>query len=189
MDVPLNDTPYFDFITSRFDTGAVADADSAPTFEVFEDGTDTDIGVGGTATKRASKTGDYRASFAASAANGFEAGKYYNVVASATVNSVAGKGIIGRFRCMAAVPAVAGDVPSANANADALLDRTNGVETGLTLRQALRLEVAGLVGKFSGATASGSTTVHIRDINDAVDRIIATCDQFGNRTAVTVNVT
>jgi hypothetical protein len=101
-DVPLNEVVYFDFITSRFDTGAVTDADSTPTFEVFEEATDTDIGIGGNATKRTSKTGNYRVTFTCSAANGFEVGKWYSVVASATVNGVGGKAVIGTFRLVAA---------------------------------------------------------------------------------------
>ncbi len=86
-------------------------------------------------------------------------------------------------------PSKAGDamtltVGERNAVADALLDRANGVETGLTPRQALRLEIAALVGKLSGA---GSTTITIRDINDTVDRIVATVDSFGDRTHVVTN--
>ena len=71
MDIPLDEVVYFDAISSS-STGAAADADSTPSFEVFEEGTDTDIGVGGSMTKRTSKTGDYRGSFTASAANGFD---------------------------------------------------------------------------------------------------------------------
>ena len=41
------------------------------------------------------------------------------------------------------------DVPTANANADALLDRTSGVEASITLRQAMRVVLA----------ASGKLTV------------------------------
>ncbi len=72
-------------------------------------------------------------------------------------------------------------VPTAAANADALLDRTNGVETGLTLRQCLRLVSAALFGKLSGAA---TTTVAIRDFGDTKNRISATVDADGNRAAV-----
>lgn len=97
MELKLEEDAYFDFITSQFDTGAAVDADSLPTAEVFEDATDTTV-VALTVTKRTSKTGNYRVQVTAAAASGFEAGKTYNVVASATVNSVVGKGIIGRFK-------------------------------------------------------------------------------------------
>jgi len=102
MDVPLSEVVYFDCITSHPTTGAVSDADSTPTFAVFEEATDTDIGVGGNLTKRTSLTGNYRGSFTASAANGFEAGKWYNVIASATVNSIDGKAVVMRFRAVQA---------------------------------------------------------------------------------------
>ena len=102
MEIPLDEVVYFDVITSHPVTGAAADADSTPTFEVFEEATDTDIGVGGNLTKRTSKTGNYRGSFTASAANGFELGKFYSIVVSATVGSVAGKTIAKQFRCIAA---------------------------------------------------------------------------------------
>lgn len=99
-ELKLEEGTYFDFVTHRADTGAVADADSGPTAEVFEDATDTTV-VALTVTKRTSKTGNYRVPVTAAAADGFEIGKTYNVVASATVNSVAGKGVIGRFKVRA----------------------------------------------------------------------------------------
>ena len=70
------------------------------------------------------------------------------------------------------------------AAAAALLDQMDGVESGTTLRQALRLILAANAGKLSGATG---TTITIRDINDLKDRIIATVDGSGNRTAVTTD--
>lgn len=75
-------------------------------------------------------------------------------------------------------------VPTANANASALLDLVNGIETNVTLRHAMRLVLAALAGQLSGA---GSETVHIRDVNNTKDRITATVDLNGNRTAVTVD--
>ena len=68
-----------------------------------------------------------------------------------------------------------------NSIAAALLDLANGVETGYTLRQSTRLMLAALAGKLSGADG---TTVTIRDVNDTADRIVATVDSNGNRTAV-----
>lgn len=81
------------------------------------------------------------------------------------------------------------DVLSAAANimADALLDRANAVETGLTFRQALRLIAAAEAGKLSGAA---TTTIIIRNaIADSKDRITATVDASGNRSAITVDLT
>jgi len=275
MDIPLNDVVYFDFITSSPASAAATDADSTPTFAVYQNNTDTDVGVGGNAVKRTSLTGNYRVNFTASGANGFSVDKWYNVVASATVSTVAAKGVIGRFRIIAAenvagypitdtmkwagdtiparnvtgVPIVdlkyilgtaltetsgqiaaafkqffnigsptstmneitlvdtvtnltnaptAGDltatmktsvtnaVPTAAANATALLDASNGVETGYTLRQALKLILASLAGKLSGAA---TTSVSIRDVTDSKTRIAATVDSDGNRTAFTYDLT
>lgn len=95
----LEETIYVDFITSS-STGAAADADTTPTAEVFEDATDTTV-YALTVTKRTSKTGNYRIAIACTAANGFEAGKSYNVVASATVGGIAAKAVVGRFQVRA----------------------------------------------------------------------------------------
>ncbi len=78
-----------------------------------------------------------------------------------------------------------GTAPTANAIADALLDRADGIETGFTVRQAMRLILAAEAGKVSGA---GGTSVTIRDVNDSKNRIVATVDTNGNRTAVTKDV-
>jgi hypothetical protein len=57
------------------------------------------------------------------------------------------------------------------------------VETGLTLRQALRLVTAATAGKLSGG---GTSTETIRNaVADSVARIVATVDSSGNRTSIT----
>lgn len=101
-EIPLDEVVYFDVTTHHPTTQAVTDADSTPTFAVYEEATDTDVGVGGNLTKRTSLTGNYRGSFTASAANGFEVGKFYSVIASATVNSIAAKRVVTMFRLKAA---------------------------------------------------------------------------------------
>lgn len=58
------------------------------------------------------------------------------------------------------------------------------VETGLTVRETLRICVAALAGKVSGASG---TTITIRNTADTADRIVATVDSSGNRTAVTLD--
>ncbi len=98
MNIPIDEVIYFDIITTNPATAVVSDADSTPTFEVFEEATDTDIGVGGNLTKRTSKTGNYRGTFTASTANGFEAGKWYSVIVSATVAGVSSKFVAKQFR-------------------------------------------------------------------------------------------
>lgn len=90
-----------------------------------------------------------------------------------------------------ATPAATGDAMTLtagerNAVADALLDRSNGIETSLTPRQAVRLMAAALAGKLSGAA---TTTLTIRNVGDSKDRITATVDANGNRSAVTTDAT
>ena len=58
------------------------------------------------------------------------------------------------------------------------------VEGTTTLRQAIRLVLS-----FVGAKVSGgaTTTITYRDIGDTKDRITATVDSSGNRSAVTLD--
>jgi hypothetical protein len=77
-------------------------------------------------------------------------------------------------------------LPTSAENAAALLDFANGVETGLTPKQALRLMAAALLGKASGLA---TTTAVYRDVGDSKDRITATVDADGNRSAVTLDAT
>lgn len=68
-----------------------------------------------------------------------------------------------------------------------VLDLANGIETGLTLRQAMRLLAAAEAGKLSGAA---TTTITIRNaVADTKARITATVDADGNRSAITWDVT
>lgn len=76
-------------------------------------------------------------------------------------------------------------LPTANENADALLDRAAGVETGLTPRQAFRLFAAALAGKLY---ISGNTVTIRNAVADSKNRITATTDADGQRTAVTTDV-
>jgi len=63
----------------------------------------------------------------------------------------------------------------------------SAVESGLTLTNALRLIAAATAGKLSGAA---TTTVVIRNaVADSKDRITATVDANGNRSAITVDLT
>lgn len=82
--------------------------------------------------------------------------------------------------------AASGSAPTADQNADALLDRVDGIETGFTPRQVLRLISAVLVGKASGL---GTTTAIFRDLTDVKDRVTSTVDGDGNRSSVTKDAT
>lgn len=83
-----------------------------------------------------------------------------------------------------AITAAVTDSTFDNAIADALLDRANAIETGITLRQAMRYTASACVGVLAGAS---TTTVTISGINQAgTNRITATVDASGNRSAVTL---
>lgn len=78
------------------------------------------------------------------------------------------------------------DSTAINAIADGELDRADAIETGISLRYAIRIIAAALAGKLSGAA---TTTVSIRNIGDSKTRVTATVDADGNRSAVTVDGT
>ncbi len=65
---------------------------------------------------------------------------------------------------------------------DEILDEV--VEGSLTFRQVLRILLAALAGKAAGG---GTTAVTFRDVADAKNRISATVDANGNRSAVTLD--
>jgi hypothetical protein len=86
-----------------------------------------------------------------------------------------------------ASPAAVGDIPTAIQNADALLDRADAIEVGLTPRQAQRLQAAAAAGKLSGAA---TPVVVIRNaVADSKARITATVTADGDRTVITTDVT
>lgn len=73
---------------------------------------------------------------------------------------------------------------TAGSVAEEILD-SQLVETGLTVRQTLRLCASALGGKVSGA---GTTSIVFRDVGDTKDVISATVDASGNRLSVSVDV-
>ena len=75
-------------------------------------------------------------------------------------------------------------LPTAAENATALL--ASAVEGAITVLQSLRLANAALGGKASGLD---TTTAVFRDLADSKDRITATVDANGNRSAVTRDLT
>lgn len=81
---------------------------------------------------------------------------------------------------------VTGDLLTTANVADAVLDAVDSVEVGLTMRNALRLIVAATAGEVSGG---GTTTITIRNaVADSKNRIVATVDVDGNRSALTVDL-
>ena len=103
------------------------------------------------------------------------------------VGSVASGGITAASIAADAIGASELAADAANEIADALLDRTDGVETGLTLRGAMRLQAAVLAGKVSGA---GTASEIFRNaVADSKARITATTDPNGNRTTIVADTT
>lgn len=71
------------------------------------------------------------------------------------------------------------------AMANVLLDVANGVESGITVRQGLRVVLAALAGKLS---ISGPNFV-FRNTPDNKNRITAICDNQGQRLSITLDLT
>lgn len=90
--------------------------------------------------------------------------------------------------------AVAGDAMTLTSGerdsvADALLGLANGIETGVTVKQALRAIAAGIAGILEGAGGVGTGTVTVDAINnEGTTRLTVTTDVNGNRTAITYNL-
>ena len=171
MNIPLDEVIYVEAISSS-STGAAVDADSTPTFAVYEEDTDTAMGgVGGDMTKRTNLIGDYRASFTASAANSFEVGKWYSVIGSATIGGVATKGLLARFRIVAAETTVG--------TLDVNTKSIDGVSS-TNLRKSVNCIGAGTV-------STGSTTTSI--VTSALTPAGAVADQFKGRIITFDNAT
>ena len=92
----LGQTAVYDFPTHDPSDGSLSDADFLPTCKVFEDDTDTAI-FSPTVVKRIGHTGCYRVLVAATALNGFEVGKTYNVHVNATVNGIPAEAVLDTF--------------------------------------------------------------------------------------------
>jgi hypothetical protein len=169
----LGETIVLDFVTHLLSTGAVTDADSTPTCEVFEDANDTPI-LSPTPVKRTGKTGNYKVSIACTSGNGFEAAKSYNVIATGVVGGVTAKWPLGSFQVRAqsvddllltsgyAAPLDAAATAAAVWNAATVTYGTGGsygalVELNLDAAVSTRSTFAG------GAVASVTTPVAVSD--------------------------
>lgn len=80
---------------------------------------------------------------------------------------------------------VAALLPSAADVTADLLDDVDGVESTISVRKALRAILSVLVGKVSGVETN---TPAFRDVGDTTNRVSATTDADGNRTAVTLDL-
>lgn len=160
------------FVANTHDpsTGAATDADSAPSYRVYENETGTAILNGSMALLDSSNTaGFYSEQITLSAANGFEAGKCYSIYIAATVDSITATDNR-TFQIEAKVNA-----------GDHLVETTGSPD--YSQDDLLRLMAAVLLGKVSGHPGSPD----FRDVNDTKNRVSATTDADGNRTAVTLD--
>jgi hypothetical protein len=94
--VKLGDTFRFGATVHNPSGGAIINADETPRWFVYEEASDTPI-LAGDFTLRTGAVGRYRATFAASTANGFDTQSYYEVHASGKVNDIVGFDIISSF--------------------------------------------------------------------------------------------
>lgn len=116
MLVPLGDTYYFKFTTRDFDTGAPQTLGGTPALSVYEENNLTQITAGITLTASYdSVTGLNDVAIVATSGNGYEVGKYYDVViTTGTVDTVSVVGeVVGHFRVGPAEDAGAG-IPDVN---------------------------------------------------------------------------
>jgi hypothetical protein len=149
-------------------TGAATDGDGVPTYRIYEDETGTAILTGSMAKlDDANTTGFYTERIQLTAANGFEVGKTYTVYYTVTVSSVAGTGSH-TFKMEAAGLAL-----------------TSVIEGSYDLQDVLKILLAPIAGKASGG---GTATITYRDTGDSTDRVVATVDANGNRSAVVITV-
>jgi len=166
--VELSNNLTFSICTHDPDTGILTDASGNPSYRIYEDETATAI-LTGTMGKLddSNTTGFYTEQIACTSGNGFELGKSYTIYIEATVSGNLG-GIAFSFTVISL--------------ADQVFDEV--VEGALKARQILRLLLAALAGKSSGG---GTSSVAFRDVADSKNRVSATVDDDGNRTAVTLS--
>jgi hypothetical protein len=103
LKLPIDEVVHFTVTTRDPATGGESDATGDVVFNIYEEATDTPIaGSPITMTKRTSLTGRYRGTFTMSAANGFEAGKFYDVIVSGTVVGVTDNAPVMLIHCVPA---------------------------------------------------------------------------------------
>lgn len=155
MNVELEETIVRDFITSSPSLGSAQDADLLPTCAVFEDANDTPI-LTPTVVSRG-LAGQYRVSVDCTTANGFEEGKSYNIVLSATVEGITTKMVLASFEL--ALPIIRGVVVADGSNTATTFKTDLTQTTNDHWKDALLVFITGsLVGQVKKITAYNGTT-------------------------------
>lgn len=180
-DLLLGATTSFQFSTS---VASVPTALVGGTLAVYEGSNTTPITLGlSLSTNFASQTGNHNVTIVGTTGNGYAAGKNYTLYLA--TGSVGGVTVA---PCVLAVFSIGNRVArSAAENATELLTQADGVEIGLTVQGALRLSAAADAGELSGA--EGSPVIIQNAVANTKARITAVVDEFGNRSAVAVDVT
>ena len=169
-EVEISDNLVFSICTHDPDTGGLTDADAAPVYWIYEDETGVSINASTPNSDSMAKlddahtTGFYSELIACTAANGYEHGKTYTIYIEATVDGDTG-GICYGFKAVTAPLSLVVD----------------NDETDISVDGAFKLLLSVLTGKSSGG---GTATIVFRDIADSKNRISATVDGTGNRTAI-----
>jgi hypothetical protein len=185
----IDDTLTFTVTTHRFDTGALTDADAVPAYRVYEDETGTAILTGNMAKlDDAGTTGFYSEQLTLSAANGFEAGKSYNVYVTAAVNSVTG-GQSGAFKVSGNLPAAvntiannaitAASIATGAIDADAIAaDAVTEIQLGLATSTAVddlptNAELATALGTADDAVLTAIAALNDISVSDILTAALA----------------
>ena len=154
----INDNLAFACNTHSPTTGAASAATSV-TYSVYEDVSGTVLTSGTMTAVSGYGTGMYSATMALTSGLGFENNKTYTIRIQATVGGVTAA-LLHTFQV------------------ESILEGT------ITESQALKLILSSLAGRSSGG---GIASITFRDTANSVNRIVATVDSSGNRTAVTLN--
>lgn len=142
--------------------GSASDADSPPSYRIYEDETSTPILTGSMALLDSTNTdGFYSEQITLSAANGFEKGKCYSVYISATVNSITGT-MSHTFQMEAEVDAnTVTDTVNLSATIETQIDNIETDTNSLNdtkIAQTLNLTASGNIG-IDWANVENPTTV------------------------------
>lgn len=174
-DVSNNDYPSVRKVSAYVGATKTVTLDTAPDFTaVVGDGVKTFVTAPGTTAPTAGQVAD--AVLDEPTADHVGAGSLSKAI-SDTLDDTSTDGVV------VAAGSKTGYALSA-AGIDAIFDEE--IENTTTLRQMLRIYTAALAGKSTGG---GTTTVAFRDIDDLKNRISATVDNNGNRTAITMDGT
>lgn len=157
--VELGNNVSFGIATHDPDTGILTDADSLPTYEVYEEDGSVAILSGSMVKRAAGKTGRYKGIIACTTANGFEDGKTYTIEILASVDGDQG-GISFSFRCETVAAALAALAVSAGTGPYACTWTVNDGTTPLE-GAVVAFYLAGILAGRQVTNASGQVSMSL----------------------------